>query len=168
MIWDDVAVRPQVPTGGQPEKRSVYTSKMVARPLEEVEGSTLERAGRRRFNQEGLRGVGGKAFCACRAGYGPHCDYRLSWMASRPPVGPGIKGGLGLDGRSAARGGPLARVVREPPRVSHTRSHRQSIGRDECRRRVPGCRRVRACRMGIHAGLRREVVGIEGPFLFLY
>ena len=41
-------------------------------------------------------------------------------MASRPLVGPGVECGLGLDGRSAARGGPLAGVVREPPRVSHT------------------------------------------------
>ena len=41
--------------------------RVVARQLEEVGGSTLERSGRRRFDQEGLRGVGGKAFCARRA-----------------------------------------------------------------------------------------------------
>ena len=41
--------------------------KVVARQLEDVGGSTLKRAGRRRFDQEGLRGMGGKAFCARRA-----------------------------------------------------------------------------------------------------
>ena len=41
--------------------------KVVARQLEEVGGSALERAGRRRFDQEGLRCVRGKVFCARRS-----------------------------------------------------------------------------------------------------
>ena len=41
--------------------------KGVARQLEEVGSSTIKRAGLRRFDQEGLRGVRGKAFCARRA-----------------------------------------------------------------------------------------------------
>ena len=66
-------------TDGGPAREVVGVhQKVLARQLEEVGGSALERARRRRFDQEGLRGVGGKAFCACRAASDhAHCEYRL-------------------------------------------------------------------------------------------
>ena len=53
-----------MPTVGQPEKRSVYTRKWWPASWKRLEAAQIERAGRRRFDQERLRGVGGKAFCA--------------------------------------------------------------------------------------------------------
>ena len=56
--------------------------KVLARQLEEVRGSTLERAGRRRFDQEGLSGVGGKACCARRTA----TDHIANIVCDRWPV----------------------------------------------------------------------------------
>ena len=51
--------------------------KVVARQLEDVRGSTLERAGWRRFDQEGPPGCWREDILRTPRNYGPHCEYRL-------------------------------------------------------------------------------------------